>query len=317
MEGLYAFFAGSPTQLIAKRGDPVPGSTGTLNAFSNPSMNTSGVNGRVAARATISGGSSSQGVFAFFAGSPAQTLALQGQVAPGTTGATYVSFGDPVINDLGQVVVKATLTGGQAGAPTEGIFAFFAGSPSQDLVVKGDPAAEGGTYLEFLSIAYNDVAQIVFVANVTGGPSSQGVFIASLDLDRDGKVDVQDNCPTTFNTDQNNTDSSLAAAGATVPGDGTGNACDTDDDNDQFSDTLEAFASTNPVDNCPLVPGSGGDAWPADVTANKFVDTADIVALTNVFGVKVSLTVRRRRVITLRRTRRTRIPISGLSTLRT
>ena len=70
----------------------------------------------------------------------------------------------------------------------------------------------------------------------------RGFSSSSLDGDSDGIVDFHDNCPTLTNTNQGNTDSSLAAAGASVLGDGLGNACDTDDDNDQFSDTVEAFA---------------------------------------------------------------------------
>ena len=50
------------------------------------------------------------------------------------------------------------------------------------------------------------------------------------DQDGDGVGDSQDNCPTTSNADQLNTD-----------GDGEGNVCDSDDDNDSVLDSNDAF----------------------------------------------------------------------------
>jgi hypothetical protein len=55
------------------------------------------------------------------------------------------------------------------------------------------------------------------------------------DGDGDGVSDEVDNCPSTVNPDQTNTD-----------GDPTGDACDLDDDDD---DGVDAAA-----DNCPLTP---------------------------------------------------------------
>jgi DNA/RNA endonuclease G (NUC1) len=54
-----------------------------------------------------------------------------------------------------------------------------------------------------------------------------------LDTDNDGVPDTTDNCPTTANANQLNTD-----------GDSQGDACDADDDNDGVADT---------ADNCPLI----------------------------------------------------------------
>lgn len=56
------------------------------------------------------------------------------------------------------------------------------------------------------------------------------------DEDGDGVVDGTDNCRTTPNSDQTDTD-----------GDGLGDACDSDDDNDTIEDLS---------DNCPLVPNT-------------------------------------------------------------
>jgi len=97
------------------------------------------------------------------------------------------------------------------------------------------------------------------------------------DADGDGAVDAQDNCPTVANPAQTNTDEALAAAGATVSGDSTGDACDADDDNDGFSDGVETAIGTNPLDNCRGDPGSGGDAWPLDNNVDGAVNVVDIM----------------------------------------
>ena len=57
----------------------------------------------------------------------------------------------------------------------------------------------------------------------------------SVDSDSDSVGDNADNCPSLANTDQLNTD-----------GDTEGDACDSDDDNDGFSDDQEAIDGTNP-----------------------------------------------------------------------
>ncbi|MDC0464685.1 thrombospondin type 3 repeat-containing protein [Pseudomonadales bacterium] len=58
----------------------------------------------------------------------------------------------------------------------------------------------------------------------------------SLDSDGDSIGDNVDNCPSLSNSDQLNTD-----------GDGAGNICDSDDDNDGYSDDAEAVDGTDPL----------------------------------------------------------------------
>jgi hypothetical protein len=122
-------------------------------------------------------------------------------------------------------------------------------------------------------------SQVVFV--------SDNVVIGT-DTDADGWANTVDNCPSAANPDQLNTDQALAAAGAGVVGDALGDACDADDDNDQFSDALESSAGTNPLDNCAGAPGTGGDAWPPDINQDTFVDViGDISQVAGRFGTSV------------------------------
>ncbi|MDI6858851.1 MAG: LamG domain-containing protein, partial [Dehalococcoidia bacterium] len=82
------------------------------------------------------------------------------------------------------------------------------------------------------------------------------------DADCDGVLDAQDNCVATFNPDQLNSDARpidngpvIGGDDITVPnGDGLGDACDDDDDNDWLSDINEATAGTS-----PLVADTDGD----------------------------------------------------------
>ena len=66
-----------------------------------------------------------------------------------------------------------------------------------------------------------------------------------LDSDADDVDDGTDNCPNSANADQLDTD-----------GDGLGEACDADDDNDGLTDTEETELGTD-----PLKTDSDGDGW--------------------------------------------------------
>ena len=71
-------------------------------------------------------------------------------------------------------------------------------------------------------------------------------FTEAPDADADATGDPSDNCPTTFNIDQKNTDS-----------DAQGDACDLDDDNDGVADSLDdcpTTAGTSANGGCPRVP---------------------------------------------------------------
>ena len=81
------------------------------------------------------------------------------------------------------------------------------------------------------------------------------LFSVVKDVDGDGHPDTADNCPTVANADQLDTD-----------GDGLGNACDTDDDNDGVLDVNEGSLGTSPTNPDSDGDGvnDGQDAFPAD-----------------------------------------------------
>jgi glucose/arabinose dehydrogenase len=87
------------------------------------------------------------------------------------------------------------------------------------------------------------------------------------------------------------------AATPDTDGDGQGNACDLDDDNDAWSDAGEAIIGTDPLDKCantPAVNDEADDRWPADINDSMFSDSADIAFLTGDFGDPVPAAAPRR-----------------------
>jgi hypothetical protein len=87
------------------------------------------------------------------------------------------------------------------------------------------------------------------------------------DDDNDTVLDGADNCPVTPNSTQTNTD-----------GDSMGNACDDEDDGDGFKDTSEAWVGTNSLDNCgshTTTPPIYSQAWPADLYSGSSFDPTE------------------------------------------
>ena len=59
-------------------------------------------------------------------------------------------------------------------------------------------------------------------------------------------------------------------------GDGLGDACDADDDDDGYADVDESAIGTVGDDNCAGIPGPGGDGWPADFDMNAVINLTDL-----------------------------------------
>ncbi|HEX8324928.1 MAG TPA: choice-of-anchor tandem repeat NxxGxxAF-containing protein [Tepidisphaeraceae bacterium] len=162
-------FAGTPGAIaaLARRDTPAPGG-GTYDGFFGPVLNGAG---QVAFKAFLTGGTSSQGLFA---GTPGAlgAVARTGNPAPG--GGNYSDFSFPVINGAGQVAFLA-LTGDSS---NRGI---FAGTPGAVAAVarSGTPAPGGGNYGFLNDPVLNGAGQVAFTAGLTGGTSTQGIFVGT------------------------------------------------------------------------------------------------------------------------------------------
>ena len=122
-------------------------------------------------------------------------------------------------------------------------------------LVPGSPAINSGNNALATDGAGNPLVtdqRGIGLPRIVGGAVDIGSFEVQLtDSDGDGIPDQDDNCPSTSNPDQLDTD-----------GDGAGNVCDADDDNDGVLDGS---------DNCPLV--SNPDQ--ADFDMDGIGDTCD------------------------------------------
>ena len=105
-------------------------------------------------------------------------VARDGEAAPDGNGVygSYTSFGDPCLNDAGQVAFSARLTGTAGGtADDEVITRARAGAPDTSIVREGEALPIGGAFasgLHFVTRQYvmNNGGRVAFAANLTGTP---------------------------------------------------------------------------------------------------------------------------------------------------
>jgi len=112
------------------------------------------------------------------------------------------------------------------------------------------------------------------VVKVPADSDMDGV-VDQYDLNHDGDfLDAleRDNCPVTPNANQMNTDAAVAP-----PGDGLGDACDSDDDDDGYFDSVEAHVGTNPLLTC-----GGTSTWPADLVTGGIPDSTNLVNILDI-----------------------------------
>ncbi len=167
------FGQGSPLTSIALANTLTPAGD-TLTGFDPPTVNTPGL---VAFQASLTGASTS-GIFVrdtLNLGAPLITAALAGTAAP--AGGNYSgTFSQPVLNDLGHIAFRASLTGGTS---TTGIFAGAAGFPLATIALQGSAAPAGGNYTGFGTPRLNTAGQVAFAANLSGLATPRGIFVGT------------------------------------------------------------------------------------------------------------------------------------------
>ncbi len=157
---------GARTVSIARDNTLAPGG-GSFTFFDMPAIND---RGQVAFVADMSGGPADFGIFRGDGrGLTAVFLANQG--APG--GATFQDFGDPAINNRGQVAASASLNG----PDPNGLFVGD-GEHIVAIALEGQPAPKGGNYHGVFSepITLNDRGDVAFSVRLAGGVGGHGIF---------------------------------------------------------------------------------------------------------------------------------------------
>ncbi len=176
LEGIYRSDTGGALTAIALRGQDATGAGGgTFSGFSSPVLNN---NGQTAFSAGITGGSSASGIYRSDSGSALTAIALEGQSATGAGGGTFsgLDFNSPVLNNNGQTAFRAGITGGSS---TSGIYRSNSGGALTAIALQGQSVtgAGAGTFSGFFSPVLNNGGQTAFRAGITGGSSTQGLFV--------------------------------------------------------------------------------------------------------------------------------------------
>jgi hypothetical protein len=152
---------------LARTGDPVPGG-GTLESTAAVAVND---HGATAYAATISGAAATQGLFRT---DGMQTVAIVRDDSAVPTGGRFTGlFGDPAINERGEVAFFAEMIDGAAD------FAIFRGEGGDltPVFAANQAAVGGGTFADFSDPIINRHGQVAAFAAVNNGPSSGGLFL--------------------------------------------------------------------------------------------------------------------------------------------
>ncbi|CAM8671798.1 PEP-CTERM protein-sorting domain [Comamonadaceae bacterium] len=167
---------GAPTAVAAQGQIATGAGGGTFALLSGPTLNNSG---QTAFAATITGGSSNEGIYRS-SGSALTVLALQGQSATGSGGGTFSTFNfrAPVLSDGGQAAFKAKIAGISS---TEGL---FIGDGQESIAVQLAGKTLAGKTVESVNApiegSFNSFGQLAYQASFTDGGSGNFLFTPDL-----------------------------------------------------------------------------------------------------------------------------------------
>ncbi len=182
-EGIFLRSGGSVTRIV-REGQAAPDGNGVFSSLTSPSLNGSGqAVFRAFLTGTSGGASDDEGIFQG-SGSAVTQVARAGQAAPDGNG-VFSDFGSPALNDLGQVVFEAGLTGTAGGSSDNRVLLLSNGMQEGSFIQvarEGQAAPDGnGVFSTFLVTALNGSGQAVFtafLAGTVGGASDDiGLFI--------------------------------------------------------------------------------------------------------------------------------------------
>ncbi|MFY9572716.1 MAG: choice-of-anchor tandem repeat NxxGxxAF-containing protein, partial [Blastocatellia bacterium] len=171
--------SGTRTRVL-QAGDPHPGFPGSVtDLVASPFHVNSLGHAATVNFFTQKGARLPRGVFVYD-GTTFQAVAMRGDVAPGTGGQVFFSFGAVRINASDQVAFIGLFE-----PPNLGTLGLFIGSttgPPVKIAALGDvaPGTGGGTYSSFQLFGFNDSGQVAFFSNIAGGSASRAVFIGSI-----------------------------------------------------------------------------------------------------------------------------------------
>jgi sugar lactone lactonase YvrE len=169
---------GARMEAVAQKGemlttDPVGAK---FNVLGQPAI---AATGHVAFRATLLSGvasvaaSNANGIWRDAPDGARTLIARQSFPAPGTNGAVFLSFSDPVVNDTGKVAFRGVLRAGvnATAGHTLGIWSDAGGGPLALVARQGDPpAGVAGTakFVAFTSVALPEADGPIFLATIAG-----------------------------------------------------------------------------------------------------------------------------------------------------
>lgn len=152
--------------LAIARDDIAPPTGGSFTILGNTVIND---RGQVAFYSNMTGGTADFGIFCGDGGDLTPVF-VTNQVGPG--GAIFADFGNPVINNHGQIATTVSLNNSDIG--------IFVGDGTNTVTIalQGQPAPKGGNYKgQFVApTRFNDQGEVAFDARLTGGTSSSGIF---------------------------------------------------------------------------------------------------------------------------------------------